>query len=315
MDLTGMPISGLVVIGIILTLFVIALIALFSVYGRYDRIGREIASRRLSEDAGFAAALRQDYALAYRQYGSNVNTPSVIENAMAERLSGCYFWERFMNSAVSLFVTLGLFGTFLGLSMSVSSLTDLLSMSNSEEWLSILNSVGGGLISALSGMGVAFYTSLVGVACAILLTVLRTAFNPQAKREQVAVAAELWLDNYVAPKLTTDYAADDTARIAQLKDELHMHGETVTAALATCTDEMERVLRQTTKSLGGMIDKSREPIQAFYDTVSQFNDNVRDFSTINYDLRGNIERLDLCMRDMSRALRESTDRLSGGKRS
>lgn len=309
-----MPVSGLVVIGVILTLFVIAVVALFTVYGRYNRIGRDIASRRLTDEAGFAAALRQDYAMAYREYGTNVNTPSIIENAMAERLSGCYFWERFMNSAVSLFVTLGLFGTFLGLSLSVSSLTELISMSNSDEWLSILNSVGGGLISALSGMGVAFYTSLVGVACAILLTILRTAFNPQAKREQVAVAAELWLDNYIAPKLTTDYAADDAARLVQLKDELHRHGEVVTSALSNCTEEMERVLRQTTKSLGGMIDKSREPIQAFYDTVAQFNENVRDFSTINYDLRGNIERLDLCMRDMSRALRESADRLNGGSR-
>ena len=309
-----MPVSGLVVIGVILTLFVIAVVALFTVYGRYNRIGRDIASRRLTDEAGFAAALRQDYAMAYREYGTNVNTPSIIENAMAERLSGCYFWERFMNSAVSLFVTLGLFGTFLGLSLSVSSLTELISMSNSDEWLSILNSVGGGLISALSGMGVAFYTSLVGVACAILLTILRTAFNPQAKREQVAVAAELWLDNYIAPKLTTDYAADDAARLVQLKDELHRHGEVVTSALSSCTEEMERVLRQTTKSLGGMIDKSREPIQAFYDTVAQFNENVRDFSTINYDLRGNIERLDLCMRDMSRALRESADRLNGGSR-
>ena len=309
-----MPVSGLVVIGVILTLFVIAVVALFTVYGRYNRIGRDIASRRLTDEAGFAAALRQDYAMAYREYGTNVNTPSIIENAMAERLSGCYFWERFMNSAVSLFVTLGLFGTFLGLSLSVSSLTELISMSNSDEWLSILNSVGGGLISALSGMCVAFYASLVGVACAILLTILRTAFNPQAKREQVAVAAELWLDNYIAPKLTTDYAADDAARLVQLKDELHRHGEVVTSALSSCTEEMERVLRQTTKSLGGMIDKSREPIQAFYDTVAQFNENVRDFSTINYDLRGNIERLDLCMRDMSRALRESADRLNGGSR-
>ena len=63
-----------------------------------------------------------------------------------------------------------------------------------------------------------------------------------------------------------------------------------------------------------MIEKSKEPIGAFYETVSRFNDNVRDFSTINYDLRGNIERLDLCMRDMSRALRESTKQLSGADR-
>lgn len=219
-----------------------------------------------------------------------------------------------MNNAVSLFVTLGLFGTFLGLSLSVSSLTELLKTSGSEEWLSILNSVGGGLLSSLSGMGVAFYTSLVGVACSILFTILRTVFHPEALRTKAATMAELWLDNYVAPKLSTDFAGDDAARLTQLRDELHAHGEAVTTALAACTAQMERVLTGTTASLGEMIEKSKEPIGAFYETVSRFNDNVRDFSTINYDLRGNIERLDLCMRDMSRALRESTKQLSGADR-
>ena len=112
--------------------------------------------------------------------------------------------------------------------------------------------------------------------------------------------AELWLDNYVAPKLSTDFAGDDAARLTQLRDELHAHGEAVTTALAACTAQMERVLTGTTASLGEMIEKSKEPIG--------------DFSTINYDLRGNIERLDLCMRDMSRALRESTKQLSGADR-
>ena len=310
-SIANMPMSGVVVILAILALFAVALIALFSVAGRYGKLQRDLAGRRVTDDTGVMAALRQDYAAAYRQYGQNVNTPAIIDNVFAERYRRCLFWERFMNNAVSLFVTLGLFGTFLGLSLSVSSLTELLKTSGSEEWLSILNSVGGGLLSSLSGMGVAFYTSLVGVACSILFTILRTVFHPEALRTQAATMAELWLDNYVAPKLSTDFAGDDAARLTQLRDELHAHGEAVTTALAACTAQMERVLTGTTASLGEMIEKSKEPIGAFYETVSRFNDNVRDFSTINYDLRGNIERLDLCMRDMSRALRERTKQLSG----
>lgn len=309
--IANMPMSGVVVILAILALFAVALIALFSVAGRYGKLQRDLAGRRVTDDNGVMAALRQDYAAAYRQYGQNVNTPAIIDNVFAERYRRCLFWERFMNNAVSLFVTLGLFGTFLGLSLSVSSLTELLKTSGSEEWLSILNSVGGGLLSSLSGMGVAFYTSLVGVACSILFTILRTVFHPEALRTKAATMAELWLDNYVAPKLSTDFAGDDAARLTQLRDELHAHGEAVTTALAACSAQMERVLTGTTASLGEMIEKSKEPIGAFYETVSRFNDNVRDFSTINYDLRGNIERLDLCMRDMSRALRESTKQLSG----
>ena len=311
--LASMPASGIIVIAAIAILFVLAVLLLFYTWGRYKGLAGMVKGS-LDRDNGFLRFTVNDFADAYKKYGQDVNTPAIISNAVSTKLSGLLLCERFLANAVSLFVTLGLFGTFLGLSLSVSSLTELLKTSGSEEWLSILNSVGGGLLSSLSGMGVAFYTSLVGVACSILFTILRTVFHPEALRTKAATMAELWLDNYVAPKLSTDFAGDDAARLTQLRDELHAHGEAVTTALAACTAQMERVLTGTTASLGEMIEKSKEPIGAFYETVSRFNDNVRDFSTINYDLRGNIERLDLCMRDMSRALRESTKQLSGADR-
>ena len=58
---------------------------------------------------------------------------------VGSRLGGLLLCERYLNNAVSLFVTLGLFGTFLGLSMSVSSLTELISLSNTSEGLSLLD--------------------------------------------------------------------------------------------------------------------------------------------------------------------------------
>ena len=46
-------------------------------------------------------------------------------------------------------------------------------------------------MSSLSGMGVAFYTSLVGVACSIVLTLLRAAFNPETLRQKLETQLEL----------------------------------------------------------------------------------------------------------------------------
>lgn len=308
------PVGGIVIVGILL-LFVLSIILLFYVCGRYRRLASQMTGRAPVNEHGFVGFVRDDFASAYRQYGQNTNTPAIINNALCGRLNGLLFCERFMNNAVSLFVTLGLFGTFLGLSLSVSSLTELISLSSSEEWLSILDSVGGGLISALSGMGVAFYTSLVGVACAIVFTLLRSIFNPQVQREKLETMTELWLDHVVAPDLETDFAADDDSRLLQLKEELRAHAAIVQSSLSACTQNLERVLTTTTKSLGDMISYSKEPIGAFYDTVQTFNENVRDFSQFNYDLRGNIERMDLCMRDLSAALRQTGKTISGGKQS
>ena len=303
-----LPAAGGIVIAVIVILFFAAVIMLFATYARYRALTRSVNLRSAETNDRLLADLKNEFSAAYRDYGESTNTPAIINNVFTARLGGGLLAERFMNAAVSAFVTLGLFGTFLGLSLSVSSLTDLISLSSTEEWLSILNSVGGGLVSALSGMGVAFYTSLVGVACAILFTLLRTVFNPQAEREKLETLLELWLDHTVAPTLKTEYAADDTARLMQLRDDIRSYTEAIRTALNDCTARMDRTLRDTTDSLGQMIEYSKEPLTVFYDTVNTFGQNVRDFSEINYDLRGSVERMDITVRDLTSALRKSAAR-------
>lgn len=300
--LVSMPASGIIVIAAIAILFVLAVLLLFYTWGRYKGLAGMVKGG-LDRDNGFLRFTVNDFADAYKKYGQNVNTPAIISNAVSTKLSGLLLCERFLANAVSLFVTLGLFGTFLGLSHSVSSLTELISYSNTSEWLSVLDSVGGGLMSALSGMGVAFYTSLVGVACSIVLTLLRSIFSPQAERETLEARLELWLDHTVAPTLPTERAKDESEMVQQM-----VH------AMDSASQTMERALQNATGDLKTAIDSSRAPITAFNKTVDSFNGGVRDFSEFNYNLRGTVERLDVTVRDLVSGLREVSRILEkGGK--
>lgn len=300
--LTSMPASGIIVIAAIAILFVFAVLLLFYTWGRYKGLAGMVKGG-LDRNNGFLRFTVNDFADAYKKYGQNVNTPAIISNAVSTKLSGLLLCERFLANAVSLFVTLGLFGTFLGLSHSVSSLTELISYSNTSEWLSVLDSVGGGLMSALSGMGVAFYTSLVGVACSIVLTLLRSIFSPQAERETLEARLELWLDHTVAPTLPTGRAKDESEMVQQM-----VH------AMDSASKTMERALQNATGDLKTAIDSSRAPITAFNKTVDSFNGGVRDFSEFNYNLRGTVERLDVTVRDLVSGLREVSRILEkGGK--
>ena len=291
--LSGMPVVGLVVIAVILALFALSVFLLFITSARYRHLASMVTGN-VDRENGFMRFLVSDFADAYKKYGQNVNTPAIISNGISTKLSGLLLCERFLNNAVSLFVTLGLFGTFLGLSLSVSSLTELISYSNTSEWLSVLDSVGGGLMSALSGMGVAFYTSLVGAGCSILLTVLRSVLSPQAQRELLEARLELWLDHTVAPKLPTDAAQDDSALVNKL-----------VKAMETSAAEIEKSLKDTTNDLKRSILASRELLDGFDKTVDGFNSGVRDFSEFNYNLRGTVERMDVAMRDVVSAMRET----------
>lgn len=300
--LASMPASGIIVIAAIAILFVLAVLLLFYTWGRYKGLAGMVKGG-LDRDNGFLRFTVNDFADAYKKYGQDVNTPAIISNAVSTKLSGLLLCERFLANAVSLFVTLGLFGTFLGLSHSVSSLTELISYSNTSEWLSVLDSVGGGLMSALSGMGVAFYTSLVGVACSIVLTLLRSIFSPQAERETFEARLELWLDHTVAPTLPTERAKDESEMVQQM-----VH------AMDSASKTMERALQNATGDLKTAIDSSRAPIVAFNKTVDSFNGGVRDFSEFNYNLRGTVERLDVTVRDLVSGLREVSRILEkGGK--
>lgn len=291
--LSGMPVVGLVVIAVILALFALSVFLLLITSARYRHL-TSMVTGNVDRENGFMRFLVSDFADAYKKYGQNVNTPAIISNGISTKLSGLLLCERFLNNAVSLFVTLGLFGTFLGLSLSVSSLTELISYSNTSEWLSVLDSVGGGLMSALSGMGVAFYTSLVGAGCSILLTVLRSVLSPQAQRELLEARLELWLDHTVAPKLPTDAAQDDSELVNKL-----------VKAMETSAAEIEKSLKDTTNDLKRSILASRELLDGFDKTVEGFNSGVRDFSEFNYNLRGTVERMDVAMRDVVSAMRET----------
>lgn len=300
--LASMPASGIIVIAAIAILFVLAVLLQFYTWGRYKGLAGMVKGS-LDRDNGFLRFTVNDFADAYKKYGQDVNTPAIISNAVSTKLSGLLLCERFLANAVSLFVTLGLFGTFLGLSHSVSSLTELISYSNTSEWLSVLDSVGGGLMSALSGMGVAFYTSLVGVACSIVLTLLRSIFSPQAERETLEARLELWLDHTVAPTLPTERAKDESDMVQQM-----VH------AMDSASKTMESALQKATGDLKTAIDSSRAPITAFNKTVDSFNGGVRDFSEFNYNLRGTVERLDVTVRDLVSGLREVSRILEKGGR-
>ncbi len=285
--LSTMPPVGLVVIVAILSLFVLAVLVLFITYGRYRRLTSLVGN--LNRDNDFLRRVVNSFADAYKRHGRDINTPAIITDGVNSSLGGSLLCERFLNNAVSLFVTLGLFGTFIGLSLSVSSLTEMLSFSTDSELLSVLD----GLMSALSGMGVAFYTSLVGVACSIMLTILRSIFSVQAARERLETKLELWLDHEVAPTLPTDAPKDDVELVHQL-----------VMALDRSADNMDATLMNATNELRTAISSSRAPIAAMNKTVENFNNGVRDFSEFNYNLRGTVERMDVTVRDLVGSLRE-----------
>ena len=310
--LKSMPVGGVVVIAVILSLFALALILLVHIQLRYRLLSGGASGDGGDEDGrGFRALLLDEYTAAYRKFGSEVNTPAIIADVMGRRLGGLLLCERFLNNAVSLFVTLGLFGTFLGLSLSVVSLTELIGYSNTSEWLSVLDSVGGGLMSALGGMGVAFYTSLVGAGCSIVLTILRTILNPQTARERFETRLELWLDDEVAPALSAAVGKSDAALVRSMIDAMGAAAAEIRQSLKGAADSYGEATAASAASFAKSVALCEEKLRDFDAAIATFRAGVHDFSEVDYNLRGSVERMDLAVRDLSGAMREINRRMGG----
>ena len=308
----NMPPAGLVVIAVILALFALAVVLLLALYARYRLLAAGAKGDGGDETGrGFRAALLEEYAAAYKKFGADVNTPAIISDVMGRKLPGMLLCERYLSNAVSLFVTLGLFGTFLGLSLAVASLTELIGYSNTSEWLSVLDSVGGGLLSALSGMGVAFYTSLVGAGCSILLTILRTILSPQAAREKLETRLELWLDNEVAPSLGPALAKDDTSLVRAMIDAMGTTAAEIRKSLSDAASSFAGSTSAAAASFEKTLVVCDGEVKKFDAAVKKFSDGIHDFSEVDYNLRGSVERMDLAVRDLSGAMREINRRMGG----
>lgn len=278
------PVSVLVIL-LILALFTVAVVMLFAVCKTYRRQAKLALTGDTHRSRVMYDAL-EDFTAAYKTFGPETNTPAIVNSAIHANLSFYLLCERFLNNAVSLFVTLGLLGTFLGLSLSVSSLSQLLG--STSDWQNALNNMGSGLLSALSGMGVAFYTSLFGVGCSIILTILRTIFNPESIRQELENEMELWLDHRTAPRLNTDRVKDDSELVKRM-----------IGGMNNAAGTMDATLRESTEALLRSMD-------GFSATVDSFNKGVRDFSEFDYNLRGTVERMDVAVRELASAIRRVT---------
>ena len=87
------------------------------------------------------------------------------------------------------------------------------------------------LISSLEGMSVAFTTSLVGVGCSIIFTILLTVANAKEARENLMIHIEEYLDNTVSVVVSQDKVTEYTMMNNILRETFIEFGDRIQASL------------------------------------------------------------------------------------
>ena len=99
--------------------------------------------------------------------------------------------------------------------------------------------------------------------------------------------------------------------LKKLIDTLDGSVTEIRGALSEAASAYSASTRASAASFAKSIESSRLGLVEFDKTVATFNAGVHDFSEVDYNLRGSVERMDLAVRDLATALREINRRLAG----
>ena len=165
-----------------------------------------------------------------------LNTAAVIEGAYSQEkfyflgLSlSCDFVDSFTRILPNLLLSFGLLGTFLGITFNLSNLSQTITQIDINNVRNLVEELN----QPLQGMGVAFTTSLVAIACSSLLTVLNLFWNTNIVKTSLLSSVEDYIDNIFLPKIQPVSSLEEA--ISQFSQDfdgmVHKLGDTIEASM------------------------------------------------------------------------------------
>lgn len=276
--------SAYVVITVIVLILVGAIACTAMLRTRYGALAREL---RRTPNGDFQApvlsGIVQETIEALERGAAEINTQAIIEHHFQLRLKGLLVAERFVKAATGLLIILGLVGTFYGLTLSIGRLVALVTI-DTGSGADIAAGLTQGLAQALSGMSVAFTTSLFGIVSAILMTLIGVFFNVTDSRMAVMVEIEAFLDNRLTHTALYDSAIAAAASVGS-------HGGVGAAGAAAGQHGLNASVSQLQQAVG-----------QFDASLQGFAASTRDFREFNAHLKDNVQRLSLSFADLSNTL-------------
>jgi len=251
----------------------------------------------------------EDYKNTARGSYSEVNTQAIIEKNFNLRLRGLALGERFIKNTNTLLITLGLFGTFVGLTAAVSQLSEVLANTDYSQLTEMkgIREFIAHIATSLPGMSVAFVTSLVGVGCSIILTILLTIANAEEAKENLMVHMEEYLDNTVALVVSQDKETEYTMMNNILRETFMEFGDKIQSSLRETVEDFGEKLTNVVMDVNVSSQTLDSTVEKFDRSLSNFAANMRDLNEFNVNMRNNIERMDVNFIKVTETLMKTTE--------
>lgn len=285
--------SGYLVMVAIVVLVTVALLTTAYARRRYAGLIADVYANAGQVPPVFQSPmLEQTARLVQRtlsQQTAEVNTQAIIDHALQSHLGGLLAAERFVKATTGLTIVFGLLGTFTGLTLSIGKLATLVSGGGPVVG-DITESLTKGLTQALSGMSLAFATSLFGIASAIVMTLAGVFFGVAERRTSFVAQLEDYLDN----TLLAAYRRGGASSAAS-------------SGAGAGGAALEALVARFGQSVGAL----EAAMGQFDGALRTFAQTTRDFREFNLHLKDNVQRMSLAFGDLSETLKREVQTLAG----
>lgn len=301
------------IIVLIVILFICTLIFSSLIKRTYASLVRDVNDKENRKNRLFKYRMMNDiiddFNVAMSNNVKEINTIAIIEKNMNDHMKTVNLGERFLRKAVSMMIILGLLGTFYGLILSIKELVQMLS---DTQAITGVETITDGLISSITGMSVAFITSMFGIGASILTNILNVMFGLLDSKETLITHIEEYLDNTLMLSNNGLGPIDEEGNTA-LSLSFDKFNETLSASLRSVTDDITAQLGEATSDLVLTAESVKSSVVRFDHSLNQFSENIRDFTEFNHHLRSNIQRLSVGFENFSEEMDKSVEELKANQ--
>jgi hypothetical protein len=306
----AIDVSGKLVIIAIVIVFIAAFVINLLIRSQYTQISKQINNRQNRRAGTFKNDMLneivQDYKVAGEINNNNVNTQAIVEKNFTDHMKLCSYGEIFVRKSQSMMVTLGLLGTFVGLTISVSELVNVLLQdigSASLDWNEILTRLAG----AAKGMGAAFSTSLVGLLGSVILNLCLIIFDCEDEKRSLMIDIEEYLDNSIAVLIAKDKETEYTMMNRILKDTFTDFGLKIEESLKKTVESFGDKLTNVVMDVSVSSQALDNTVERFDSAISTLAVAMKDMSDFNLNLKENVSKMDVSFIQMSESLSDSAN--------
>jgi hypothetical protein len=277
----------LVILSIVLVIFptIFTAIVRIRLYNSLIYLNDKVRKLTRGESLGQKPKIIEDLEARFSIASQNlekVNTAALVDGIYSQEEFNflgfplrCHQWDYFSQALPNLLISFGLLGTFLGIVINLSSLIQTIDQVKATD----INNLVKQLQDPIQGMGIAFITSLIAVACSSLLTVINLKWNTNLAREDLISYLEDYLDNILQPQIEGNTRLDRAVNrmVKQQNDFLTNFHQNVAYAVES---SLGKVAREISKGNKEAADIAKQVYTRFTESSGTISNAAGRFESV-----------------------------------